>query len=353
MRPMTADEATLTHEVPLTFAQALEPSWLRRALAPVSGGVGISGLEIVEVLRTMATKVRFKVRFEDGRDGNFCLKAFLDFDGPLAKGDPSRIYEPDFYRFIAPLIATRTPACVNQLVDREAMQGVIIMRDLIVDGARFCTALEAFSPDRAALSLEQIALFHKEAHLLDRFPWIARRVAKLGEAKYVTPTMMQELLDGPRGEGLPDHVRNADALVAAMRALGDVDEKQPATLVHGDVHAGNIYEAVDGIGIIDWQVIQKGGWALDVAYHINAVLAVDVAEKAERELLGHYLEVARGLGCEVPAFDAAWEQYRAATVYGYFLWAMTRRVDPAITNVFVNRLGSAVARHDGFRLLAA
>jgi hypothetical protein len=40
-----------------------------------------------------------------------------------------------------------------------------------------------------------------------------------------------------------------------------------------------------------------------------------------------------------------------SVVYGYFLWAITRRVEPAIINVFVNRLGSAVTRHESYRLL--
>jgi hypothetical protein len=40
-----------------------------------------------------------------------------------------------------------------------------------------------------------------------------------------------------------------------------------------------------------------------------------------------------------------------SVVYGYYLWAITRRVEPAITNVFVNRLGNAVARHESYRLL--
>lgn len=350
---MATDEATLAPDVPFTLDQALDRRWLTSALAPVSGGAEVVDVEVVETLKTMATKVRFKATFADGSIGAFCTKGFLDMDTGLSKGDPSRIYEPDFYRFIAPRVATRTPACVAQIVDRDDMQGVIVMRDLIADGARFLTALDAYAVDQTSRSLEQIALFHKEAHLLDELPWIARRVAGFAKGVYMTPAMIQDLLDGPRGEGLAPHVRNADNLFAAMRALGAADEALPATIIHGDVHAGNIYEAPDGIGIIDWQVIQKGNWSLDVAYHINAVLAVDVAEREERRLLDQYLDAARGHGCEVPHREAAWAHYRRAIVYGYFLWAMTRRVDPAITEVFVNRLGSAVQRHDSFELLAA
>jgi hypothetical protein len=38
-------------------------------------------------------------------------------------------------------------------------------------------------------------------------------------------------------------------------------------------------------------------------------------------------------------------------VYGYYLWSITRRVDPAIIKVFGSRLGAAVTRHDSYRVL--
>jgi aminoglycoside phosphotransferase (APT) family kinase protein len=122
-------------------------------------------------------------------------------------------------------------------------------------------------------------------------------------------------------------------------------------LVHGDSHAGNIFQTQQGPGLIDWQLLQRGGWAFDVAYHIAAVLPIEVAEREERALLGHYLLTAGGLGCELPDAEEAWLQYREALIYGYYLWAITRRVDPPIINLFVNRLGSALARHESYKLL--
>ncbi len=98
-------------------------------------------------------------------------------------------------------------------------------------------------------------------------------------------------------------------------------------------------------------MLQRGGWALDVAYHICAVLPVDVAEAHELALLGHYLETARGLGCTLPDAETAWAQYREAAIYGYYLWAITRRVDPPIIAQFFQRLGSAVSRHESHALL--
>lgn len=338
-------------DVPQTLVEALDPAWLTRALAPVTGGARVTTVETVEVLRTMATKARFTATF-DGKTAGFCLKAFLDVDAENARGGATSVLEADFYAELAPVLSVRTPTCVAAIVDRDAKLGIVIMRDLVRDGARFCTALEAFDVDAVSRSLEQLARLHVRVDLLAKNPWIGRRIADF--AKGMLPqAVLQQLLDGPRGEGLPARTRDADLLLKALQKLAVQDERSAQVLVHGDCHAGNIFQTAQGPGLIDWQILQRGGWALDVAYHIAAVLSVEVAEKEERALLDHYLETVRGLGGSVPARDEAWAQYRASVVYGYFLWAITRRVDPAITNVFVNRLGSAVTRHESFELLGA
>lgn len=339
-------------DVPTTLEAALDPVWLSAALAGVSRGAAVQAVEVLEVIRTVATKVRFAVTFagQDERQA-FCLKGFLDVDEVTAKGGTTTVLEADFYRDISARVALRTPPYVATIIDRVAPRGIVIMRDLITAGARFCSALEAFSAEQAARSLEQLALLHAAQGLLEGRPWIAPRIAQLANAQYVPQPLLQEMLNGPRGVGLPERTRDAGLLIAAMRALAGEDAKRPQTLVHGDCHAGNIYQTADGPGVIDWQLLQKGSWVLDVAYHINAVCDVAVAAQEERRLLAHYLAAARGLGCPVPGEEEAWAMYRASVVYGYYLWSITRRVDPAIINVFVNRLGSAVTRHESFALL--
>jgi aminoglycoside/choline kinase family phosphotransferase len=297
----------------------------------------------------MATKARFTATF-DGRTEGFCLKAFLDVDAENARGGSTSILESDFYAELAPKLSVRVPKCVAAIVDRKAELGIFIMRDLVRDGARFCTALEAFDVGKASRSLEQLAQLHVRVDVLEQTPWVKRRIADFARGLLPQP-VLQQLLDGPRGEGLPARTRDAGLLLTALQMLSVQDESRPQVLVHGDSHAGNIFQTADGPGLIDWQILQRGGWALDVAYHICAVLAVDVAEREERALLDHYLETVRSLGGVVPNREEAWDLYRKSLVYGYFLWAITRRVDPAITNVFVNRLGSAVTRHESFRLL--
>jgi hypothetical protein len=81
------------------------------------------------------------------------------------------------------------------------------------------------------------------------------------------------------------------------------------------------------------------------------VLPVELAEVEERRLLGAYLGMAKALGLTLPDEEEAWQQYREALIYGYYMWGITRRVEPAIREQFTDRLGRAVMRHGSFELL--
>ncbi len=339
--------------VPAKLDGVLDPAWLGEALAGVSGGRAVTAVEVQEVIRTVATKVRFAVAFDGlAEPQGFCIKGLLDVDELTARGGATMIREADFYTRVGPQVAVRTPTCVAAITDRAAMQGLVVMRDLIAESARFCSALEPFTADQAAASLDQLAALHAGRGLLATMDWITPRVADLARMQYVPVETLQGLLDGKRGEGLSPAVRNAERLGAGMRALAERDAARPQFLVHGDAHAGNIFrDAAGATGLIDWQLLQRGGWALDVAYHVCAVLPVDVAEREERALLDHYLAAMRGLGCDLPEREEAWRQYREAAIYGFYLWSITRRVDPPIIELFVNRLGRAVERHGSHVLL--
>jgi hypothetical protein len=338
--------------VPSTLEAALDPAFLSQALASVSGGAAVSSLETVEVLKTVATKVRFAVTFEgsDIRQA-FCLKGLLDVDEMTARGGSTCVLEGDFYCKVAPTVNVRVPEGVAVVTDREAQQSVLIMRDLIAAGAHFCSALEAFNADQALASLGQLANLHAGSAFLEGAPWIRPRAAELARTNYVGAELLQELMDGPRKEGVPQNVLNAAKLIDGVKELANRDETRPQFMIHGDSHAGNNFRTAEGAGLIDWQLLQKGGWALDVAYHLCAVLPVELAEKEERRLMREYLAMMKGHGFDMPGEEAAWEQYREAVMYGYYLWAITRRVDPPIINQFFHRLGNAAARHDSFALL--
>ncbi len=334
-------------EIPLLLEQALEPSWLSRAL-----GKPIAAVETVEVIKTVATKARFRALPADGSGPlALCIKGLFGDDLMTRMGGPTMVKEADFYGKIAGHVAVQVPTCVTSVIVRDERQAVVIMRDLIADGATFCSALDPFTADDAAASVEQVAALHAGRGILTANPWITRRIDDFANRPHMTTEALQDLLDDSRGDFLPADTKDAERLLAGITVLASRDATRPQFLVHGDAHAGNIFRTTNGPGLIDWQLLQSGGWALDVAYHLCAVLPVELAETEERRLLGYYLDHARGLGLVLPDADTAWAQYREALVYGFYLWSITRRVDPPIIREFTKRLGLAVARHGSFELL--
>ena len=336
----------LAFAVPETLEEALDPAFLSQAL-----GREVASVETVEVIRTVATKVRFAVTFADGAREAFCLKGLLGVDEMVKMGGSTCVLEGDFYLKLAPSLDVQVPEAVAVVTDRAAQQSVLIMRDVIAGGGKFCSALDPFTADEAASSLQQIANLHAGGHLLAGADWIRPRAAELARMPHMTPEILQGLLDDPRGANLSPEVRNGARLIEGMKALADRSDSRPQFLVHGDAHAGNIFRTESGSGLIDWQVLQRGTWSIDVAYHLCAVLPVELAETEERRLLAVYLEMARALGLSMPGEEEAWLHYREAVMYGYYMWGITRRVEPAIREMFTDRLGKAVMRHESFELL--
>jgi thiamine kinase-like enzyme len=229
------------------------------------------------------------------------------------------------------------------------------MRDVIAADGGFCTALTPFTPSEAADGLEQLAQLHSstpENSPAFAFGWARSFLDQISQKPIIPQSALQDLLDGSRGLRLNPAMRDAARLQAALERLAAQVRHGPLCLVHGDAHAGNVYRQADGrLGLVDWQILQKGSWAQDVAYHLAAVLTPEDRRRHERDLLNEYIASLKAIGGPDIDRTTAWHHYRAAMVYGLYLWAITRKVDPEITDTFVYRLGTAVDDLEAFKLL--
>lgn len=326
------------------------PEWLTAVLGESWPGAVVTGTTVTQRLQTVATKVRFQVGYAqavDGAPAALCAKGYFN---PAVRGRGTRV-EADFYRQWASTLPVRTPPCVHAAVDEETNHALVLMEDLVEAGATFLDPLVGYNAEQATGTLDQLASLHAatwedKGELTAAFP---PRLASL--ARVLTPEQLQTQLDDGRVPAVPDDVRRADRLLAAMGRLAGISD-QPRCLVHGDLHTGNVYELADGSpGLIDWQVAQHGVWALDVGYHLAAVLDPDERARSERDLLDHYLDRLAAHGVTPPARDDAWWAYRAHLPYGFYLWAITRAVDRPIIEHLTGRLGLAVAHHGSLDLL--
>lgn len=339
---------------PLDEEVVLSPEWVTEMLQPRYPGAKVASTSVTERLETVATKIRYRLDYAEPIDGappSLCAKGYFNpaAQQRLAGTQPETI----FYQSLAAELSVRTPPCVHAAIDEQTGHGLVIMEDLKDAGATFLDPLSTYGAEQAAATLEQLAILHASrwgelgGGLDSTFP--PRLETLVGYLP--TETLQTQLNDG-RVEGVDGSVLQAGRVQDAVCALAKVAKDGPGCLVHGDVHTGNVYELANGSpGIIDWQVVQWGSWALDVAYHVGAVLEPDERERSERQLVEHYVDALSRAGVSSPAKKDAWWAYRAHLPYGFFMWGITRAVDRPIVERHSTRLGHAVAFHGSLDLL--
>src|SRR5205823_1812642 len=131
--------------------------------------------------------------------------------------------------------------------------------------------------------------------------------------------------EGPLGPGVPNAIRDPHQLVDAYRILAAREPGPGWTVIHGDMHVGNTFlDATGRPALLDWQLVQRGHWSIDVGYHIASALEPEQRAVAERDLLAHYLDRLAAEGVSPPSFETAWNEYRRGIAYGFFLWGITQ-----------------------------
>jgi hypothetical protein len=330
--------------IPETLEEATSVEWLSEALdAPVTA------VKTGEVDNRVSTNQPVRVEQADGAVRDLWIKGYFSEIGRQYR--TAGVPEAAFYRDLVDRTGVRTLRAVAAAVDFDTGDNVVVTEDELHEGARFLHALDPYTADQAAETLEQLATLHARTWMdadLAELPWLANRCTLYTLTRGIADIDVN--FSGPIGAGVPGSVRDSRRLYESYRRLGErVATAAPWSVVHGDVHIGNVF--LDGAGrpsFCDWQLVQRGPWYLDVGYHIAAVLTVDDRREHEDGLLRGYLDHLGTADVDVPAFDDAKDLIRLGMVHGFYLWGITLKVDPRKTTVMLERLGTAVADHDAF-----
>jgi hypothetical protein len=352
---LTSDprEAAGTVPVPELLDEVLSPQWLTAALGTRYPGIEVTAVSRGPVVSRVATNARFRIecagRLPAGMPAELCVKGYYSQAGEKYRfaGEP----EACFYRHVAPLTRMRTLQCHYADFDPGTRASVVISEDVVAQGATFLDALSDYTPDQVAESLAELARLHAatwQSAALAGVGWLASRLPMYLVTRGVGDIRVN--FDGPIGAGVPVGVRDAQRLADAYRALAEaVSGPGPWSVIHGDAHVGNLFlDAAGRPSFLDWQLAQRGPWYLDVGYHVASALTVADRRHAEQDLLRHYLSELGAAGIDVPSWDEAWHGFRRGIVHGLYLWAITLKVDPAVTSVLLERLGTAAADHDAY-----
>jgi len=341
--------------IPDSLDELLTPTWLNAALSTRFPGINVVDVTPGPIVERVSTNARFRIECESelppGLSATLCAKGYFSKAG---RGSAQAgIPEACFYRDLAADAGVNTLRGVWADVDPDTSHGVVITEDVVEAGGVFRDALTPCTPQQTADLLAELARLHAygwENTNVTSAPWLVPRIGYTATVRGVKE--IRNNFEGAPGVDVPDAMRDPQQLVDAFVALGAMQPAAGWTVIHGDMHVGNTF--LDGNGrpaLIDWQLVQHGHWAIDVAYHIASALEPDERAGAERDLLGHYLDRLGAAGAQAPTFDDAWEAYRRSMPYGFFLWGITQYVTQDIIGVLLTRLSRAALELESYHAL--
>lgn len=279
---------------------------------------------------------------------------------------PDAMYdiESRFYREIRPQLDIEAPAIYGARFDERTRHFAVMMEDLSLRGAHFPTALESLPIETVQSTLSTLAHLHarywNDPRLDGELAWVPTRFEGGMYPVFngigfdlicyqVEQNAFKQEIIAPIGQsvrGLWKGLWESQHLL-----LGG-----PRTLLHGDTHIGNSYVLPDGTsGLLDFQLLVKGNWCIDVTYYLITALDRDVRRQHEKELFDYYLAALAGEGVEqVPDFEEAWHDYRLASIWGLVIgWLITPPVNYGvpITAANIQRTTDAIIDLDAFAAL--
>lgn len=316
-------EGPIAADLPLHFEE-VTPAWLTSALQGAFPGVVIDDATRDRSRFGTAASARFTLHYAD-RAGHEELPASIYVKGGFDDKWRERVWqalhqEVRFYAELASQVPVNLARCWFQGLN-DAPQGVLVMEDITRRGVRFGMNLARVSADDVASVLEQAARMHAQW-------WGSPRLARLagwGEPQRVylrwsfRPKFWDELVQRPHGELLVRSLRDSGTALRGLQQLWQIMDAQPKTLLHGDLHGGNVFYERDGrAGFLDWQLVFAGCWAHDMSWIITTALDVEQRRTHEADLIRHYLGALRaqlGTRGEAPGFDQAWLLHRQNAVH--------------------------------------
>jgi hypothetical protein len=324
--------------VPAAVPAAPDPERIEALLAVNHPGVEVAAVDVVDETAGSASRLRLRVTYAAERDGGLPTELFLKRNLPEFTFPPEMyLTECRFYRDLAPKVSIETPGVFALEVDEGAGSFTLLMEDLRTRGARLGIATEAVTVDEVAAVLRTLAALHASSwgrpDLATAIPWLdppQESVFVRFWCEAGPKLARRHLGDQHRGRVVGDRSWVHDRVWKAFSSLIADLATGAQTVLHGDVHVGNTYylPAVPGEtqprgGILDWQLMLRGNWSVDVAYVV--MTALDPATRAahERSLLRGYLRELAALGVEPPADGDAWDRYRANAVWGVVMWLVT------------------------------
>ena len=330
------------------------------AVARHHPGAHVRDVTLVEATKGNNRRARFRLNYDAGSGPEF-LFAKAEGDFRLMHAQNGNLFnEPELFSS-GVTIPVAHPRPYKVIMDRAALDYVVVMEDVTERGGKPLTAESSMTIDQAASGVRGLARLH--SRYWDVAPESHPALAWLGSWK-PTEGFLQSLrksvpagLDQARAH-MPGELDPCDGatLVDYMARCMTSFTEGPQTLLHGDAHIGNTFVLPgEETGFLDWQVARRGNWSQDLGYFFVSALTVEDRRTHQDDLIREYLDALELPAQRRPSSDEVWRRYRASIAFALPIWLATHRTSvtqtPAGSLSLCKRYGQAFVDLDTVKAL--
>ena len=304
----------------------IDISWLNLALADSFPGVQIAGFTVEKNLEVTNHHVHLQLDYHESAEAP--SKMFCKF----LPCEPERrekianthmgLREARFYKELAPTLAAdmRIPEIYCARFNVQDDSFVLLMESITASGCSISDGTQTVPLDSAARALEELGLLHlkfQDAGVRGReIPWLTEQLFNGGHRNKYAPTMIADGLKNHRDKLSAGFIELSEIYLKSTQVLHDHWAKGPKTLIHGDVHIGNLFDDHGHVGFLDWGIISVGTPIRDLSYFLIMSLSTEDRRKHQTHLIKHYLDVINSNGGFSIDFDDAWRGHQLHAAYG-------------------------------------
>lgn len=262
-------------------------------------------------------------------------------------------------RFYGELAAdlTGVPRTHGTAFDPLTGRYVLVLEDLAVHDCEFPDTLHPIDKDQANLIVELLARLH--ATFWGRLPersgsgplgWV--HSASGDHTSLLTGSLLKTSARRIAARtSIP--VENGRFIDENYRAVAQLIDRPPHTVMHGDAHPGNVYFRDGAAGLLDWQAVRRGHPGRELSYTLVTSMTTNDRLASERDLLDTYRRALAAAGGPELGRDDLWRRYRQGALYAYVAALITAGMGGMqVEDIALEGLRRAVAALDDLDTVA-
>ncbi|MEH6519277.1 MAG: phosphotransferase [Halioglobus sp.] len=222
--------------------------------------------------------------------------------------------EARFYQQLSSEVPVRVPRGYFADSDDSGEQYIMLLEHLEDSHCSFQNASENYSLDYVRAVLASFAKLHAAYWRTPRFDsdlaWLAPPVQHEIAVDLVASALEQFSQDMP-----PTFQAMGELYLEHTDAIHKLWNEGEHTVIHGDVHDGNLF--FDGAvpGFLDWALIARAPAMRDVGYFLAGTLSPEDRDVHQRDLLAYYRAQLLENGVSAPSLEELWSQYQWHAAY--------------------------------------